>query len=149
RAPLQRQVDRHHRRGDQAPQCEPEPRPRRGQAASGWWWRRWWGSATRGVATGAELIAESATGARRFRIPLVDRVVDVEPGVRAVGRKLVGANEAYFDGHFPGTPVFPGVLLCEALAQLGAIAVGEGDDVALRGVQRARFRRPILPGDAL
>jgi UDP-N-acetylglucosamine acyltransferase len=79
----------------------------------------------------------------------VDRVLAVEPGVRAVGRKLVGANESYFDGHFPGAPVFPGVLLCEALAQLGAVAVAEGDDVALRGVQRARFRRPVLPGDAL
>ena len=63
--------------------------------------------------------------------------------------KLVAANEPWFDGHFPGAPVFPGVLLCEALAQLGAVAVGDGDDVALAGVQRARFRRPVLPGDAL
>jgi UDP-N-acetylglucosamine acyltransferase len=69
--------------------------------------------------------------------------------VRAVGRKLVATNEAYFSGHFPGAPVFPGVLLCEALAQLGALAVGDGDDVALAGVHRARFRRPVLPGDAL
>jgi len=69
--------------------------------------------------------------------------------VRAAGVKLVAANEPYFDGHFPGAPVFPGVLLCEALAQLGAAAVGEGDDVALAGVQRARFRRPVLPGDVL
>jgi UDP-N-acetylglucosamine acyltransferase len=61
----------------------------------------------------------------------------------------VGGNEPYFSGHFPGAPVFPGVLLCEALAQLGAIAVGDGDDVALAGVQRARFRRPVLPGDVL
>ena len=73
----------------------------------------------------------------------------LEPGVRAAGVKLVAANEPYFDGHFPGAPVFPGVLLCEALAQLGAAAVGEGDDVALAGVQRARFRRPVLPGDVL
>ena len=69
--------------------------------------------------------------------------------MRAAGLKLVAANEAYFDGHFPHAPVFPGVLLCEALAQLGAIAVGDGDDVGLAGVQRARFRRPALPGDAL
>jgi UDP-N-acetylglucosamine acyltransferase len=96
-----------------------------------------------------ELIAEAGSGARRFGIPLVDRVVEVEPGVRAVGVKLVGANESYFAGHFPHAPVFPGVLLCEALAQLGAIAIGDGDDVALAGVHRARFRRPVLPGDAL
>ena len=69
--------------------------------------------------------------------------------MHAVGVKLVAANEAYFAGHFPHAPVFPGVLLCEALAQLGAAAVGDGDDVALTGVQRARFRRPVLPGDTL
>jgi UDP-N-acetylglucosamine acyltransferase len=63
--------------------------------------------------------------------------------------KLVAANEAYFAGHFPTAPVFPGVLLCEALAQLGAVAIAEGDDLALLGVQRARFRRPVLPGEAL
>jgi UDP-N-acetylglucosamine acyltransferase len=73
----------------------------------------------------------------------------VERGVRAAGVKLVAANEAYFAGHFPDAPVFPGVLVCEALAQLGALALGEGDDVALAGVQRARFRRPVLPGDVL
>lgn len=73
----------------------------------------------------------------------------VEPGVRATGLKLVAANEGYFSGHFPGAAVFPGVLLCEALAQLGAIAVGAGDDVALASVHRARFRRPVLPGDVL
>jgi UDP-N-acetylglucosamine acyltransferase len=94
-------------------------------------------------------MAESGAGARRFGIPLVDRVLEVEAGVRAVGRKLVGANEPYFAGHFPGASVFPGVLLCEAVAQLGAVAIGDGDDLALRAVQRARFRRPVLPGDVL
>lgn len=69
--------------------------------------------------------------------------------MRAAGIKLVGANEPYFNGHFPGAPVFPGVLLCEALAQLGVVAVAEGDELALAGVQRARFRRPVLPGDVL
>src|SRR5207253_1503555 len=123
---------------------EPEPAPRvTEEAADGGRGRR------RGVATSAELIAETATGARRFRFPLVDRLLELEPGVRAAGVKLVAANEPYFDGHFPGAPVFPGVLLCEALAQLGAAAVGEGDDVALAGVQRARFRRPVLPGDVI
>jgi UDP-N-acetylglucosamine acyltransferase len=76
-------------------------------------------------------------------------LLELDVGVRAVGRKLVGANETYFGGHFPGAPVFPGVLLCETVAQLGALAVGDGDDVTLRAVQRARFRRPVLPGDVL
>jgi UDP-N-acetylglucosamine acyltransferase len=98
---------------------------------------------------GAQLIAEAGIGGRRFGLPLVDRVVEVEPGVRAVGVKLVAANEGYFEGHFPHAPVFPGVLLCEALAQLGAVAIGDGEDVALASVQRARFRRPVLPGDPL
>jgi UDP-N-acetylglucosamine acyltransferase len=66
-----------------------------------------------------------------------------------VGSKLVSANEPYFAGHFPGVPVVPGVLLCEALAQLGAAVVGSDAPVALGGVHRARFRRPVLPGDAL
>jgi UDP-N-acetylglucosamine acyltransferase len=61
----------------------------------------------------------------------------------------VAANEGYFSGHFPGAPVFPGVLLCETLAQLGALTVGAGEDMALAAVHRARFRRPVLPGDVL
>jgi UDP-N-acetylglucosamine acyltransferase len=73
----------------------------------------------------------------------------VEPGVRGVATKLVSANEPYFAGHFPGLPVVPGVLLCEALAQLGAAVVPDEGPVALRGVQRARFRRPVVPGDSL
>lgn len=76
-------------------------------------------------------------------------MTDVQRGTRATGRKLVSANDPYFAGHFPGAPVFPGVLLCEAIAQLGALAVGEGEDVALGAVHRARFRRPVLPGDIL
>ena len=69
--------------------------------------------------------------------------------MRGVATKLVSANEPYFAGHFPGLPVVPGVLLCEALAQLGAAVVPDDGPVALRGVQRARFRRPVVPGDAL
>jgi UDP-N-acetylglucosamine acyltransferase len=68
--------------------------------------------------------------------------------VRGTATKLVSANEPYFVGHFPGAPVFPGVLLCEALAQVGALVTGEGD-AALGRIVRARFRRPALPGDVL
>src|SRR6185503_15071155 len=78
-----------------------------------------------------------------------DRLVELEPGVRAAGVKLVAANEPYFVGHFPGTPVFPGVLLCEALAQLGAAVAGDDEGLVLGSVERARFRRPVMPGDAL
>lgn len=85
----------------------------------------------------------------RFPYPLLDRVLELEPGVRAVGSKLVSANEPYFAGHFPGVPVVPGVLLCEALAQLGAQVAAPDGGLALGGVHRARFRRPVVPGDAL
>ena len=91
----------------------------------------------RGVATSAELIAETATGARRFRFPLVDRLVEPEPGVRGGRPAPVAANEPYFDGHLPRRRVFPGVLLREALAQLGQWRSARASDVALAGVQRA------------
>jgi UDP-N-acetylglucosamine acyltransferase len=74
-------------------------------------------------------------------------VLEVEAGVRAVGTKRVSANEPYFAGHFPGAPVLPGVLLCEALVQLGAHVAGT--DVRLVAVEKARFRRPVVPGDTL
>lgn len=83
-----------------------------------------------------------------FPWALVDRVLEVEPRRRAVGEKLVSANEPYFVGHFPGAPVFPGVVLCEALAQLAAV-VADDESVRLVGVERARFRRPVLPGEVL
>ena len=83
-----------------------------------------------------------------FPWALVDRVLEVEPRRRAVGEKLVSANEPYFVGHFPGAPVFPGVVLCEALAQLAGV-LAEDDSVRLVGVERARFRRPVLPGEVL
>lgn len=76
-------------------------------------------------------------------------MVEVEPGVRAVGTKLVSANEPFFVGHFPGAPVFPGVLVCEALCQLGAHVGEEPGELRLLGVDKARFRRPVVPGDAL
>jgi UDP-N-acetylglucosamine acyltransferase len=87
-------------------------------------------------------------GRTSFPYLLVDRVVEVEPGVRAVGVKLVSANEPYFAGHFPGHPILPGVMLCEALVQLGSALAGSAP-LKLTAVERARFRRPVAPGDAL
>ena len=84
-----------------------------------------------------------------FPYPLIDRVVCLEPGVRAVGVKLVSVNEPYFRGHFPGAPVLPGVLMCEAFAQLGAYVAGGPDALRLVAVERARFRRVVVPGDEL
>jgi UDP-N-acetylglucosamine acyltransferase len=90
------------------------------------------------------------TGRTGFPWVLVDRVLDVVPRRRGRARKLATANEPYFAGHFPDVPVMPGVLLCESLAQLGAIVVGEdGPPMELFEVHRARFRRPVEPGDAL
>ncbi len=76
-------------------------------------------------------------------------MLEVEPGVRAVGTKLVSANEPYFAGHFPGTPILPGVLLCEALVQLGSEIAGDEGPLRLLAVEKARFRRPVVPGDTL
>jgi UDP-N-acetylglucosamine acyltransferase len=75
----------------------------------------------------------------------------VERGVRAVGLKLVSANEPYFAGHFPGAPVLPGVVLCEALVQLAARLAHDDPDAELRlvAVEKARFRRPVTPGETV
>src|ERR1051326_1097522 len=99
---------------------------------------------TRSSSAIAETVQRSGPA---FPYVLVDRVLELEPGVRAVGTKRVSANEPYFAGHFPGAPVLPGVVLCEALTQLGGHAAGA--DVRLVGVDKARFRRPVLPGDPL
>jgi UDP-N-acetylglucosamine acyltransferase len=93
-------------------------------------------------------LERSADGRTAFPWTLVDRVLEVEPGVRALGTKRVSANEPYFAGHFPGAPVLPGVMLCEALVQLGG-RVAEDDDLRLVAVDKARFRRPVQPGDTL
>jgi len=84
----------------------------------------------------------------------VDEVLEVEPGQSARARWNLTGNEAFFAGHFPGNPVLPGVLMLEALAQTGALAVLTDDRFAGRlvlfgGVDRARFRRQVIPGDCL
>lgn len=91
----------------------------------------------------------------RFPILMVDKIIELEPKKRIVGIKQVTANEPYFQGHFPGMPVMPGVLQIEALAQTGAIlALREFEDASTRvplfsGIDGARFRRPVVPGDTL
>ncbi|MCC8137582.1 MAG: 3-hydroxyacyl-ACP dehydratase FabZ [Clostridiales bacterium] len=85
---------------------------------------------------------------------LVDRIDELEPGVRAVGRKSVTYNEPFFAGHFPQEPVMPGVLICEALAQVGAVAIlsleeYRGKIVLFGGINKARFRQKVVPGDVL
>ena len=88
----------------------------------------------------------------RYPFLLVDRIEEMEPGKRAVGIKNVTANEPFFSGHFPGRPVMPGVLIVEALAQTAGILVGEegADKIPMfMGIDKARFRRPVVPGDQL
>ena len=85
---------------------------------------------------------------------LVDRIEELEPGHRAVGRKAVTYNEPFFAGHFPQEPVMPGVLICEALAQVGAVAIlsleeNKGKLAFFGGINKARFRRKVVPGDVL
>ncbi len=85
---------------------------------------------------------------------LVDRIDELEPGKYAIGRKCVSMNEPYFVGHFPGEPVMPGVLVMEALAQVGAVIClsleqNKGKTVYFGGVSRARFRNKVIPGDVL
>ncbi|MCR4842402.1 MAG: 3-hydroxyacyl-ACP dehydratase FabZ [Eubacterium sp.] len=90
----------------------------------------------------------------RYPFLLVDRITDVEPGVRAEGIKCVSANEMQFMGHFPGQHVMPGVLVIEALAQTGAVALlmeeeNKGKVAFFGGIKNARFKRQIVPGDVI
>jgi len=88
----------------------------------------------------------------RYPILLVDRILELEPLVRARGFKNVTNNEPVFTGHFPGNPVLPGVYMIEALAQLAGCVVLEPGEFSRRvpylaGIERAKFRRPVVPGD--
>ena len=90
----------------------------------------------------------------RYPFLLIDTIEELEAGSRAVGQKCVSMNEPYFQGHFPGDPVMPGVLILEALAQVGAVAMlskpeFQGRTAYFAGIDKARFRRKVFPGDVL
>ena len=85
---------------------------------------------------------------------LIDTIEELEPGKRAVGKKCVSYNEPFFAGHFPGEPVMPGVLILEALAQVGAVAIlscedFKGKTAYFGAVNSAKFKRKVVPGDVL
>lgn len=85
---------------------------------------------------------------------LVDRIDELEPGMRATGKKCVSMNEPYFQGHFPGKAVMPGVIILESLAQVGAICMltvpgNEGKIVYFGGMDKVKFKHQVVPGDVL
>ena len=85
---------------------------------------------------------------------LIDTIEELEPGVRAVGKKCVSYNEPYFAGHFPQEPVMPGVLIVEALAQVGAVAIlsqpeFQGKTAYFAAINSAKFKKKVVPGDVL
>ena len=90
----------------------------------------------------------------RYPFALVDRIIEQVPGKSATGIKNVTVNEPHFQGHFPHKPIMPGVLIIEALAQVGGIIVTQVPDVpeglfVFAGIDKVRFRRPVVPGDQL
>jgi 3-hydroxyacyl-[acyl-carrier-protein] dehydratase len=117
-------------------------------------------------ASDAQVVTEKSAGAmdilqiqallpHRYPFLLIDRVVEIERKKKIIALKNVTINEPFFAGHFPGTPIMPGVLIVEAMAQAGAalllteIEDRESQLVVFTGIERARFRRPVVPGDQL
>lgn len=105
--------------------------------------------------SGLSILDLQAVLPHRFPFLLVDRVIELEEGRRITGYKNVTVNEPFFQGHFPGRPVMPGVLILEVMAQIGgilAIKTGKGTRrpvVYLTGIDKAKFRKPVIPGDRL
>ncbi len=90
----------------------------------------------------------------RYPFLLIDKIVEVKPGKRAVGIKNVTANEPFFQGHFPGNPIMPGVLIVEALAQTACVAglmlkENKGKLGVFTGIESIKFRKQVVPGDIL
>jgi 3-hydroxyacyl-[acyl-carrier-protein] dehydratase len=90
----------------------------------------------------------------RYPFALVDRIIEYVPGEKAVGIKNVTFNEPFFQGHFPGRPIMPGVLIVEAMAQVGGVVLTQMADqpgglFVFAGIDQCRFRRPVVPGDQL
>jgi len=90
----------------------------------------------------------------RYPFLMVDRIVELKPGEKAVGIKNVTVNEEFFQGHFPGNPIMPGVLMVEAMAQVAGILAFKsadirGQTVYFMSIEKVKFRRPVVPGDQL
>ena len=134
-------------------------RRRASASAVGSWWTRGPAPVPSSPKSGVPILSTSIPSTldrlcHRYPSLLVDAVVEHEPGVRMVAVKNVTVNEEFFQGHFPGTPLMPGVLMIEALTQVATLLVLErpGSDrarIALRGVDHAKFRRQVVPGDRL
>ena len=90
----------------------------------------------------------------RYPFLLVDRILELQPGKSAIGLKNVSANEEFFNGHFPGQAMMPGVLIIEAMAQVGGVLMlsdnaMESKLAVIAGMENVKFRKPVVPGDAL
>lgn len=90
----------------------------------------------------------------RYPFLLVDKIIEIEDGVKAVGIKNVTVNEPFFTGHFPGRPIMPGVLIVESLAQVGAVVIlrmeeNKGKLAVFTGINNFKFRQQVVPGDTL